>query len=424
MINFLDDSIQITSFSCQGTKYFPIFQTAKFFIRAIQISVPFVLIIWGSIDWFKALIAHDEKEMRMKRKPFVKRVIFAMLILILPWIIQLISDQVAGSNNFWTCYSEAKAKLDFSKTTTSNKRKTCSDFSKKECPKQDDYGLLCTKYKKECILQAEYDKLTGDKDKEPVITQQGTVNRNTSNGTASGSGGSGSSNSEGPGSGTSYGSAEGSTVITYGSNKYVVVDTKYPGGVKGYQSMVKKNGVYQSYLKNNVKDVSNAGGCCGGVSQVQACGLKKGMDITTGNITKGYTLNAKGEKVSKCNGSNISGCSGSWGSGKCFDDESSFLKYVIENVQKGNPVIINVTGCDGNRSKCSAPKGKYSRHYVTVVGFKEGSNGTSYTDLLIIDSWDGILEALGKRKIQTDGVVISNHPCKSSTKNFASAITK
>jgi hypothetical protein len=116
MINFLDDSIQITSFSCQGTKYFPIFQTAKFFIRAIQISVPFVLIIWGSIDWFKALIAHDEKEMRMKRKPFVKRVIFAMLILILPWILETITNQVASkavSDNIWTCYAEAKAKLDF-----------------------------------------------------------------------------------------------------------------------------------------------------------------------------------------------------------------------------------------------------------------------------------------------------------------------
>ena len=116
MIFFLDEVI-IDGYSCAGTRLFPLFQLAKFIIVLIQISVPFGLVIWGSLDWFKALIAHDEKEMRMKRKPFIQRVIAAIIVLVLPWLVQLIAKTFAGKSqtaDFWTCYSEAKARIDFS----------------------------------------------------------------------------------------------------------------------------------------------------------------------------------------------------------------------------------------------------------------------------------------------------------------------
>jgi hypothetical protein len=116
MIFFLDEVI-IDGYSCAGTRLFPLFQLAKFIIVLIQISVPFGLVIWGSLDWFKALIAHDEKEMRMKRKPFIQRVIAAIIVLVLPWLVQLIAEIFAGKSqtaDFWTCYSEAKARIDFS----------------------------------------------------------------------------------------------------------------------------------------------------------------------------------------------------------------------------------------------------------------------------------------------------------------------
>ena len=103
-------------YSCVDTKYFPIFQLLKFIIVLIQIAVPFALIIWGSLDWFKALIAHDEKEMRMKRKPFISRVIAALIIFLLPFIIQFISKFIVGqdkTNTFWLCYSEAEPIIDF-----------------------------------------------------------------------------------------------------------------------------------------------------------------------------------------------------------------------------------------------------------------------------------------------------------------------
>ena len=118
MIYFLiDDLLGLDGYSCSGSKIFAFFEAAKFIIRIIQIAVPFALVIWGSLDWFKALIAHDEKEMRMKRKPFVARLIAAMIILLFPWLIEIISSIVAGNSdavNIFTCYHEATPRIDFS----------------------------------------------------------------------------------------------------------------------------------------------------------------------------------------------------------------------------------------------------------------------------------------------------------------------
>lgn len=116
MINFLADTIDLTNFECNGDIQ-PLFNAAKLVIRIIQIAVPFALVIWGSLDFFKALIAGDEKEMRMKRKPFISRLVSAIVILVLPWLVELIAKQVTGESNsesFWKCYISAKPKLDFS----------------------------------------------------------------------------------------------------------------------------------------------------------------------------------------------------------------------------------------------------------------------------------------------------------------------
>ena len=73
-----------TNFCGDGTSTLFIFQTARLIIRVIQFVVPFALIIWGSLDFFKAVIAGDDKEMKAKRKPFVHRVVSALIILLLP----------------------------------------------------------------------------------------------------------------------------------------------------------------------------------------------------------------------------------------------------------------------------------------------------------------------------------------------------
>ena len=112
MFNFLDDQIEITGLDVCGESTLFIFKVAHWIIRIIQIAVPFALIIWGSLDFFKAVIAGDEKEMKAKRKPFIQRLIAAVFILILPTIVNIIlatfaKNTEANKDTFATCWTKS-----------------------------------------------------------------------------------------------------------------------------------------------------------------------------------------------------------------------------------------------------------------------------------------------------------------------------
>ena len=91
-----------------GSPLLVVFKIARWVIRLITIAVPFALIIFGSLDFFKALIAHDEKEMRVKRKPFILRLIIAILIIMLPTFVNIILKTIAKNTNskFAECWNK------------------------------------------------------------------------------------------------------------------------------------------------------------------------------------------------------------------------------------------------------------------------------------------------------------------------------
>ena len=94
---------------CTNVSLLWIIRIARIVIRIIAIAAPFALIIFGSLDFFKAVIAGDEKEMKAKRKPFIGRLIAALIILLMPAIVNLIMKTVSSSVNseFKTCWDAA-----------------------------------------------------------------------------------------------------------------------------------------------------------------------------------------------------------------------------------------------------------------------------------------------------------------------------
>ena len=86
-----------------------VIQILKIIIRVIQIAAPLALIIFGSLDFFKAIIAGDEKEMKAKRKPFIGRLIAAVVILLMPMLVNLIMKTIASGQNatFAKCWDKA-----------------------------------------------------------------------------------------------------------------------------------------------------------------------------------------------------------------------------------------------------------------------------------------------------------------------------
>ena len=79
-------------------------------VVAIQIVVPVLLIIWGMLDFAKAIIGQDEDKIKAAQKVFVKRLIAALVVFLIVTIVQLairLAASVGGegnnAENAWQC---------------------------------------------------------------------------------------------------------------------------------------------------------------------------------------------------------------------------------------------------------------------------------------------------------------------------------
>lgn len=84
-------------FKCKDVKYLTWTWTL------IRILAPFIIILFGSLDFFKSMVAGDEKAMKTARGKFVKRMIAFVLLIFLPFVVQFIFNNIGtyGSEN--TC---------------------------------------------------------------------------------------------------------------------------------------------------------------------------------------------------------------------------------------------------------------------------------------------------------------------------------
>lgn len=78
----------------------------------IQIIIPIGLIIFGTIDLGKAVIASDEKEVKAAQGRLIKRIIYAVLIFFVVVIVSAVMNIVAtggeGDTTGWqACWSAA-----------------------------------------------------------------------------------------------------------------------------------------------------------------------------------------------------------------------------------------------------------------------------------------------------------------------------
>ena len=71
--------------------------------------IPIVLILYAVIDFGKAVIASDEKEVKAAQSRLIKRAIYAALIFFVVFLVKAIMDVVAkgGTGNtgdWWSCW--------------------------------------------------------------------------------------------------------------------------------------------------------------------------------------------------------------------------------------------------------------------------------------------------------------------------------
>ena len=69
----------------------------------IKILVPIILIIFGLIDFTKAVMAQDEKKMKDSTTIFIRRIVAAVFIFFIVAIVQFVFKKVTSENGFTSC---------------------------------------------------------------------------------------------------------------------------------------------------------------------------------------------------------------------------------------------------------------------------------------------------------------------------------
>ena len=107
MINFLAQCNVFGAGTEANTTFLQILGTAILVVRVLQIVIPIALIIWGTIDLGKAVIAGEDKKIKEGREIFIKRLIAAIIVFLVPFIVNLVMGFV--SKGEWKdCYDAAK----------------------------------------------------------------------------------------------------------------------------------------------------------------------------------------------------------------------------------------------------------------------------------------------------------------------------
>ena len=158
---------------------------------------------------------------------------------------------------------------------------------------------------------------------------------------------------------TSKASGDGTVKLNALGGTWNVVKTKT--SLTEYASIVQKNKICQT------NDTSKYSDYCLAFSYVHASNMKNGQ---VDNAAAAGNYKHSGEFYTFVN-----------------DNKQVVLNKVYDEINSGNPVILQVNG----NSKGTV------RHFVTVVGYKDTvKSGSTITedDLLILDSWDGQVERM------------------------------
>ena len=106
--------------ACIDGSLLNIMRLVRLVIKVLQIAVPVGLILMGTIDMAKSVIAGDEKKIKEAQKPFVKRIVAAIIVFLIPYIVNIAINLVVSDASDWrNCWNTA-GKDDYNKINYNN----------------------------------------------------------------------------------------------------------------------------------------------------------------------------------------------------------------------------------------------------------------------------------------------------------------
>ena len=106
-MDFMSFLVTTDTSICNEKALLVVFIIARFVLSLIRILVPIALIVLGSIDIGKAVIAGDEKKIKEAQKPFVKRIIAAVIVFLIPWLVDVVMNLIDKNNQYNKCWNKA-----------------------------------------------------------------------------------------------------------------------------------------------------------------------------------------------------------------------------------------------------------------------------------------------------------------------------
>lgn len=92
--------------NCGKIKHIPskILQLSNTVISILQIAVPVILIIMGSVDFVKAISSQNDEEIKKAQGMFIKRLIMGALVFFIIVIVKLLISVIGGNTDgIWKC---------------------------------------------------------------------------------------------------------------------------------------------------------------------------------------------------------------------------------------------------------------------------------------------------------------------------------
>lgn len=84
---------------CTSEAGYRLFGFIGYIMNFLQIIVPIIIIIMGTIDLVKALVAQSPEDMKKSQNMFIKRLIVGVIIFFIPMLVNFIINMVNGTDD-------------------------------------------------------------------------------------------------------------------------------------------------------------------------------------------------------------------------------------------------------------------------------------------------------------------------------------
>ena len=81
-----------------------------FALTIIQWVVPVLLILWGTIDLVKSVVAGKEDDIKKNQKTLVRRIISAVIVFLIPAMVSILLGLI-GTEGWKACWDARKAEI-------------------------------------------------------------------------------------------------------------------------------------------------------------------------------------------------------------------------------------------------------------------------------------------------------------------------